>query len=67
MSLNLSQQKDRRAPSGTISFTWVRGLELPEDVVDDDVLTAEDHRDLALDHIARTSDLIGQIRIVKKA
>ena len=67
MSLNTSPHKDRCAPSGTISFTWVRGLELPQDVVDDDLLTAEDHRDLALDHIARTSDLIGQIRIVRRA
>lgn len=67
MLLNPSQHKDRRMPSGTISFTWVRGLELPEDVVDDDLLTAEDHRHLAVDHITRTSDLIGQIRIVKKA
>ena len=60
------KNKQRRPPSGNISFTWVRGPELPQDVVEDDLLTAEDHRDLTLDHIGRTSELIGHIRIVKK-
>lgn len=67
MALDPKQKKERRPPSAKISFTWVRGPELPQEVLEDDLLTAEDHRDLTLDHIARTSDFIAQIRIVKKA
>ena len=67
MVLNPQHTNQSRPPSGKISFTWVRGPELPQDVVEDNLLTAEDHRDLTLDHIARTSEFIGQIRIVKKA
>ena len=67
MVLNSQPTKHRQPPSGKISFTWVHGPELPQDVVEDNLLTAEDHRDLTLDHITRTSEFIGQIRIVKKA
>jgi hypothetical protein len=67
MVVNPDHRNERRYPlAGNISFTWVRGPELPQDVIEDDLLTAEDHRDLTRDHIARTSDLIGRIRIVKK-
>jgi hypothetical protein len=41
----------------------VRGPLLPEDVVDDDLLTPEDHRELTLDHIHRTSDCVGRLEI----
>jgi hypothetical protein len=43
----------------------VHGLELPADVESDGLLTSEDRRDLALDHIARTCEFIGQIEIRK--
>lgn len=56
-----------RRPEFVTTHVWVRGLELPEDVIEDDVLTAEDRRDLALDHIARTSDYIGRVEIRKWA
>lgn len=64
LSPSLRQQK---RPDATASFIWVQGPELPQDVVEDDLLTPEDHRDLTLDHIARTSEFIGQIRIVRRA
>lgn len=46
-----------------IRHLWVRGPQLPDEVVDDDLLTPDDHRDLTLDHIERTSELIGRIEI----
>jgi hypothetical protein len=46
-----------------MTHLWVRGPELPEDVVADDLLTPEDHRDLTLDHIERTSDCVGRLEI----
>jgi hypothetical protein len=54
-------------PSAKICLSWVWGPELPEDVVADNLLTTEDHRDLTLDHIARTSDFVGRLKIVKRA
>ena len=56
-----------RKPAFVITQVWVRGLELPEEVEQDDVLTPEDRRDLALDHIARTSSFIGRVEIRKWA
>jgi hypothetical protein len=58
-----------RRPGPTITFTqiWVRGPQLPQDVVEADLLTAEDHRDLTLDHIARTSDVVAHVEICKWA
>jgi hypothetical protein len=67
MNLSPKPSREKRPPAGKISFIWVRGPELPQDVVEEDLLTAEDHRDLTLDHITRTSDVIAQIRIVKRA
>jgi hypothetical protein len=46
-----------------IRHMWVRGPKLPEDVVADDVLTPEDHKELTLDHIERTSDWVGRLEI----
>jgi hypothetical protein len=46
---------------------WVRGPKLPEEVESDGLLTPEDHRDLTLDHIARTSDVVVRIEITKRA
>jgi hypothetical protein len=47
----------------TIRHLWVRGPQLPDEVVADDLLTPDDHRALTLDHIDRTSDLVGKIEI----
>jgi hypothetical protein len=55
------------APPITFTHIWVRGPQLPQDVIDDDLLTAEDHRDLTLDHIARTSDIVAHVEICKWA
>jgi hypothetical protein len=46
---------------------WVRGPELPEEVEDGGHLTPEDHRDLTLDHIERTSELVARVEILKWA
>ena len=54
-------------PVLTMTHVWVRGLELPEEVVEEDLLTPEDHRDIALDHIARTSQYVGRLEIRKWA
>lgn len=59
--------RSARKPAFVITQVWVRGLELPEEVEQDDVLTPEDRRDLALDHIARTSTFIGRVEIRKWA
>ena len=67
MVLNPDQSAKRHPPSVKMSFIWVRGPELPEDVIADDVLTAEDHRDLTLDHITRTADFVCQLQIIKRA
>ena len=48
-----------------ILFVW--GPELPEDVESDNLLTAEDRRDLTLDHIARTSDFVVHLEIRKRS
>lgn len=47
----------------TIRHLWVRGPQLPDDIVDNDLLTPDDHRDLTLDHIERTSSIVGRISI----
>jgi hypothetical protein len=51
----------------TATRIWVRGPQLPEEVSADDLLTPEDHRDLTLDHIARTCEVVVQIQIRKWA
>src|SRR3954453_12835106 len=43
--------------------TWVRGPEVPADLLGEDFLTPEDHRDITLDHIERTSDIISKVEI----
>lgn len=45
----------------------VHGPELPEEVEADGLLTAEDHRDLTLDHIARTCDIVVKMEIFKRS
>jgi hypothetical protein len=64
-----SKSKSLRRSASPITYTqiWVRGPELPQNVVDDDLLTTEDHRDLTLDHIARTSDVVAHLEICKWA
>jgi len=54
-------------PVLTTSVIVVHGLELPEDLIEGDFLTPEDRRDLALDHIARTSNYVGRLEIRKWA
>lgn len=49
----------------TATTIWVQGPELPEEVVADDLLTPEDHRDLTLDHIARTCEVVVRVQIRK--
>ena len=56
-----------RPPVAVQTQILVFGLELPEEVEADDLLTPEDRRDLALDHIARTSNFIWQLEIRKSA
>lgn len=64
----LKTDDDREASHGTIAKgIWIRGPQLPVDVEEDGMLTAEDHRDLTLDHIARTSELVATIEILKWA
>lgn len=60
-------QRIRRTPAVTFTTIWVKGPELPEEVVSDNLLTPEDHRDLTLDHIARTSDVVAHLEICKWA
>ena len=52
---------------GTDTHLWVRGPKLPDEVEEGGLLTPEDHRDLTLDHIARTSEIVGHVQIVKWA
>jgi hypothetical protein len=64
----LNTNGDREASHGTLATAiWIRGPQLPPDVEEDALLTAEDHRDLTLDHIARTSELVATIEILKWA
>ena len=60
-------KKKTLKPVLTTSVIVVHGLELPEEVEEDDLLTPEDRRDLALDHIARTSRFVGRLEIRKWA
>ena len=66
MVLNPDQPAECRGSSVKMSFTWVRGPALPEDVVADDLLTPDNLRDLTLDHIARLSDFMCKLEIVKR-
>jgi hypothetical protein len=66
-AVNTSAKKSARRPAIVVNHIWVRGLELPEEVEEDDLLTPEDRRDLALDHIARTSNYVARIEIRKWA
>jgi hypothetical protein len=64
----LKGKGDRGLLTGTIATgIWVRGPQLPDDVDQDGLLTAEDHRDLTLEHISRTSDVVARIEILKWA
>ena len=50
-----------------LSIIWIRRPRLPKEVEESGLLTQEDYRDLTLDHITRTSDLVGRIEIFKRA
>jgi hypothetical protein len=54
-------------PTTTMSHIWVVGPQLPDDVESDGLLTQEDRRDLTLDHIARTSEVIVKFEIIKRS
>jgi hypothetical protein len=56
---------DSRTPPIIFTRLWVRGPRLPDEVESDDNLTLEDRRDLTLDHIARTSDVVAHLEICK--
>lgn len=49
-----------------LKLMLVMGPALPEEVEEADLLTAEDHRDLTLDHIERTCRYVFQLEIVKR-
>jgi hypothetical protein len=59
--------KKKAKPVATITRVWVRGLELPAEVKEDNLLTEEDLRDLTLDHIARLCPTVIQLEIRKSA
>jgi hypothetical protein len=64
----LKSKRDRDLLTSTIATgIWVRGPQLPGDIEEDGLLTAEDHRDLTLEHISRTSDVVARIEILKWA
>jgi hypothetical protein len=67
VNLELNPTAPQPEPTLTASQIWVRGPELPEDVEADGLLTPEDRRDLTLDHIARTCDVVVQMQIRKWA
>jgi hypothetical protein len=52
-------------PAAEYTTVWVRGPKLPDEVEADGLLTPEDHRELTLDHIARTCNVVVQLQIVK--
>ena len=61
---NAQEPTDRRIRLiGTMRYIWVRG---PETADGAEELTPEDQWDLTLEHIGRTSDVVGTVRIVKK-
>jgi hypothetical protein len=59
--------RKRRLPTFTTTHIWVRGPQLPDEVESAGLLTAEDHRDLTLDHIARTCEFVEYVEILKWA
>lgn len=56
-----------KAPDLTTTHVWVQGLELPEELMEEDFLTPEDHRDIALDHIERTCQFVVSFQVRKWA
>lgn len=64
--LDADARRRQTAPTKTMSHIWVVGPQLPDDVESDGLLTLEDRRDITLDHIARTSDVVVKIEIIKR-
>lgn len=60
-------KKARKPVMGLFTHVWVHGLDMPEGMLDEDLLTPEDRRDIALDHISRTCETVGCIEIHKWA
>ncbi|MDZ4797855.1 MAG: hypothetical protein SGI92_06815 [Bryobacteraceae bacterium] len=56
------------APGRTVTRILVLGAQLvPDDIAEEGLLTPEDYRDLALDHIERTCAAVFRLQIVKRA
>jgi hypothetical protein len=64
--LDPDARRRQKTPTKTMSHIWVRGPQLPDDVEADGLLTQEDRRDLTLDHIARTSEVVVKLEIIKR-
>lgn len=52
-----------RQPALVMQRTWVRGPEVPPELLGEDFLTPEDHREITLDHIERTSEMVWKLEI----
>ena len=52
----------RKTPAHTFKHTWVLGPELPEEVEEDGLLTPEDRAAITVDHMTRTSHVVGSFR-----
>ena len=72
VNLQLAPKQRARAATAVADRTqglktvWVRGPELPDEVVEAGLLTQEDHRDLTLDHIARECAVVVKMEIFKR-
>lgn len=61
---SLSRARETQKQPTMLPLTsWVAGLELPEEVESADLLTADDRKALALDHIERVCKFVGKIEI----
>ena len=56
-----------KAPDLETTHVWVQGLDLPKELIEEDFLTPEDHRDIALEHIERTCQFVVSFQVRKWA
>lgn len=62
------RKTSQTAPTAVTTRIGVLGSELvPDDIASEGLLTPEDYRAIALDHIERTSDAVYTLQIVLKA
>ena len=59
------EKHPRKQATCTVKHLWVRGPKLPDEVEEAGMLTPEDRAELTRDHIARTSDLVGRVEVLK--